>query len=125
MISPFTQEKVKASDLQKHVKYQLIDPNWKDEREKQIQQKKAEDEVYAAGNLKKINTYCKNISHKSCTSNLFVFFKYVCISFYISLLHKNIIQFNRLFLSTIRVFSNVFIALKVITNINIKNLLVL
>jgi len=49
VISPFTQEKVKASDLQKHVKYQLIDPNWKDEREKQIQQKKAEDEVYAAG----------------------------------------------------------------------------
>ena len=49
VISPFTQERVKASDLQKHVKYQLIDPNWKDEREKQIQQKKAEDEVYAAG----------------------------------------------------------------------------
>ena len=49
VVSPITNQKIKASQLQNHVKYQLIDPSWKDEREKKIQEKKAEDKVYAAG----------------------------------------------------------------------------
>ena len=49
VISPITHQKIKASQLQNHVKHQLIDPSWKDEREKKIQEKKAEDKVYAAG----------------------------------------------------------------------------
>ena len=49
MIPPITNQKIKASQLRNLVKYQLIDPNWKYEREKQIQEKKVEDKVYAAG----------------------------------------------------------------------------
>lgn len=93
----------------------MIDPNWKDEREKQIQQKKAEDEVYAAGRLVKINTLYKNISNKSSTFKLYI----ARINFYISLLHKNKVQFGRLFLCTTRVVSNIFLQ-GTITSINNK-----
>lgn len=49
IISPITGEAITSSQLSKHMKYGLIDPRWKEEREKRNNEKREEDHVFASG----------------------------------------------------------------------------
>jgi len=49
MVSPITGEKVPATKIHEHMRYGLLDPNWKELKRKQIAEKQEEEEVFAAG----------------------------------------------------------------------------
>lgn len=49
VISPITGEKIPADKLQEHMRYGLLDPRWIEERERTIQEKKNQEEVFAPG----------------------------------------------------------------------------
>ncbi|KAH9526275.1 splicing factor 3a, subunit 1 [Dermatophagoides farinae] len=49
VISPITGEKIPADKLQEHMRYSLLDPRWVAERDRTIQEKIQQEEVYAAG----------------------------------------------------------------------------
>ena len=49
MVSPITGEKVPASRIHEHMRYGLLDPNWKELKRKQIAEKQEEEQVFAAG----------------------------------------------------------------------------
>uniref|UniRef100_H2YW46 Splicing factor 3A subunit 1 n=1 Tax=Ciona savignyi TaxID=51511 RepID=H2YW46_CIOSA len=49
MVSPITGERVAADKFQEHMRYGLLDPNWKELKKKQIAEKQQEEEVFAAG----------------------------------------------------------------------------
>lgn len=49
VISPITGEKILAEKVQQHMKYNLLDPRWIEERERSIQAKSQQEEVYASG----------------------------------------------------------------------------
>ena len=49
LISPITGEKIPAAKAAEHMKVGLLDPRWVEERDKQINQKAAEEVVYAPG----------------------------------------------------------------------------
>ncbi|XP_074593531.1 splicing factor 3a subunit 1 [Brevipalpus obovatus] len=49
VISPITGEKIPADKLQEHIRYGLLDPRWIEQRERSIQEKMQQDEVYAPG----------------------------------------------------------------------------
>lgn len=48
-ISPITGERIPVSKLQEHVRIGLLDPRWKDVRDRQILEKANQDSVYAPG----------------------------------------------------------------------------
>lgn len=49
MISPITKEKISAEKLTEHMRYGLLDPRWKEQREKTMQEKQQQEEVFAPG----------------------------------------------------------------------------
>lgn len=49
VVSPITGEKIPAEKLQEHMRYGLLDPRWVEARDRQIQEKVQQEEVYAAG----------------------------------------------------------------------------
>nr|CAB3265999.1 splicing factor 3A subunit 1-like [Phallusia mammillata] len=49
MVSPITGEKIPAGKMQEHMRYGLLDPNWKEQKRKQIMERQQEEEVFAAG----------------------------------------------------------------------------
>ena len=49
MVSPITGERVPASKIQEHMRFGLLDPNWKELKRRQIAEKQEEEEVFAAG----------------------------------------------------------------------------
>lgn len=49
VISPITGEKIPAEKLQEHMRYSLLDPRWVEQRDRTIQEKIQQEEVYAAG----------------------------------------------------------------------------
>ncbi|XP_039262262.2 splicing factor 3A subunit 1-like [Styela clava] len=49
MISPLTGERVPAEKFQEHMRYGLLDPNWKEQRKRQIAEKQQDEEVFAGG----------------------------------------------------------------------------
>lgn len=49
VISPITGEKVLAGKLQEHMRFSLLDPRWVEQRDRTIQEKIQQEEVYAAG----------------------------------------------------------------------------
>ncbi|XP_078491953.1 splicing factor 3A subunit 1-like isoform X1 [Ciona intestinalis] len=49
MVSPITGERVPADKFQEHMRYGLLDPNWKELKKKQIAEKQQEEEVFAPG----------------------------------------------------------------------------
>lgn len=49
VISPITGERIPADKLQEHMRYGLLDPRWIEERERTIQEKKNQEEVFAPG----------------------------------------------------------------------------
>jgi splicing factor 3A subunit 1 len=50
-ISPITGERIPVSKLQEHMRIGLLDPRWKDQRDKQIMEKQNQESVYAPGKL--------------------------------------------------------------------------
>lgn len=48
-ISPITGERIPVSKLQEHVRIGLLDPRWRDQREKQMLQKTSDESVFAPG----------------------------------------------------------------------------
>ncbi|CAL8085497.1 unnamed protein product [Calicophoron daubneyi] len=51
LVSPFTGEKIPASQAPKHIRVGLLDPKWVEQRDREIREKKEQEQVYAAGNL--------------------------------------------------------------------------
>ncbi|KAF5399274.1 hypothetical protein PHET_06790 [Paragonimus heterotremus] len=51
LVSPFTGEKIPANQAPKHIRVGLLDPKWVEQRDREIREKKEQDQVYAAGNL--------------------------------------------------------------------------
>lgn len=49
MISPLTGEKIPADKFQEHMRYGLLDPNWKEQQKRQIAEKQQDEEVFAGG----------------------------------------------------------------------------
>jgi len=49
VISPITNEKIPAEKLAEHMRYGLLDPRWVEQREKAIQEKLQQEEVFAPG----------------------------------------------------------------------------
>lgn len=48
LISPLTQEKIPAHRLQEHMKISLLDPKWREQKERQIREKKEAESNYDA-----------------------------------------------------------------------------
>ncbi|KAA0188897.1 hypothetical protein FBUS_11640 [Fasciolopsis buskii] len=51
LVSPFTGEKIPANQAPKHIRVGLLDPKWVEQRDREIREKKEQEQVYAAGNL--------------------------------------------------------------------------
>jgi len=49
LISPLTQERIPAHKLQEHMKISLLDPKWREQKERQIREKKEQENVYDTG----------------------------------------------------------------------------
>lgn len=49
LISPITGEKIPASKVQEHMRIELLDPRWVEQRDKHIQDKMNQETVYAPG----------------------------------------------------------------------------
>lgn len=62
VISPITGEKVPADKLHEHMRYALLDPRWVEERERSIQDKMNQEEVYAPGTS--IENSLKNLAER-------------------------------------------------------------
>ncbi|KPM05088.1 splicing factor 3A subunit 1-like protein [Sarcoptes scabiei] len=62
VISPITGEKIPADKLQEHMRYSLLDPRWVAERDRTIQEKIQQEEVYAAGSA--IESSLRNLAER-------------------------------------------------------------
>ncbi|CAH8288480.1 unnamed protein product [Schistosoma rodhaini] len=51
LVSPFTGEKIPVNQAPKHIKVGLLDPKWVEQRDREIREKREQEQVYAAGNL--------------------------------------------------------------------------
>ncbi|CAH8493673.1 unnamed protein product [Dicrocoelium dendriticum] len=51
LVSPFTGEKIPAHQAPKHIRVGLLDPKWVEQRDREIREKREQEQVYAAGNL--------------------------------------------------------------------------
>ncbi|KAL5965803.1 Splicing factor 3A subunit 1 [Taenia solium] len=51
LISPFTGEKIPASQVPKHIRVGLLDPKWLEQRDREIREKREQEHVYAPGAL--------------------------------------------------------------------------
>lgn len=50
-VSPFTGEKIPASQVPKHMRVGLLDPKWVEQRDREIREKREQDQVYASGSV--------------------------------------------------------------------------
>ncbi|XP_015795989.1 splicing factor 3A subunit 1 [Tetranychus urticae] len=55
VVSPITGEKIPAEKLQEHMRYGLLDPRWVEQRERALQEKMQQEEVYASGSAIDMN----------------------------------------------------------------------
>ncbi|KAI2809692.1 splicing factor 3a, subunit 1 [Blomia tropicalis] len=62
VISPITGEKILAEKLQDHMRFSLLDPRWVEQRDRTIQEKIQQEEVYAAGSA--IESSLKNLAER-------------------------------------------------------------
>lgn len=62
VISPITGEKIPADKLAEHMRYSLLDPRWVEQRDKHIQEKTQQEEVYAVGSA--IESSLKNLAER-------------------------------------------------------------
>lgn len=52
LISPITGERVPAENMAEHMKISLLDPRWREQRDRVLQEKKEQEQVFAEGKLK-------------------------------------------------------------------------
>lgn len=52
LISPITGERVPAENMAEHMKISLLDPRWREQRDRVLQEKKEQEQVFAEGILK-------------------------------------------------------------------------
>ncbi|TNN07224.1 Splicing factor 3A subunit 1 [Schistosoma japonicum] len=62
LVSPFTGEKIPANQAPKHIRVGLLDPKWVEQRDREIREKREQEQVYAAGNL--IDTSLKQLAER-------------------------------------------------------------
>ena len=51
LISPITGERVPAENMAEHMKISLLDPRWREQRDRVLQEKKEQEQVFAEGKL--------------------------------------------------------------------------
>ncbi|OON15798.1 surp module [Opisthorchis viverrini] len=51
LVSPFTGEKIPAHQAPKHIRVGLLDPKWVEQRDREIREKREQEQVYASGSL--------------------------------------------------------------------------
>ena len=51
LISPITGERVPAQNMAEHMKINLLDPRWREQRDRLMAEKKTQEEVFAEGLL--------------------------------------------------------------------------
>ena len=49
LISPLTGEKIPVDSMESHMKIALLDPRWKEQKEKAIEEKRQQEQVFAEG----------------------------------------------------------------------------
>ncbi|XP_062503859.1 splicing factor 3A subunit 1-like [Corticium candelabrum] len=49
MVSPITGERIRADKFEEHMRYGLLDPRWREQKNKEIEEKREQEEVFAAG----------------------------------------------------------------------------
>ena len=49
LISPITGERVPAESMAEHMKISLLDPRWREQRDRVMQEKKEQEQVFAEG----------------------------------------------------------------------------
>ncbi|XP_065902944.1 splicing factor 3A subunit 1-like [Dysidea avara] len=62
LISPITGERVPASKMADHMRYGLLDPRWREQQNKQVGDKKQQDEIFAVGG--QIGPSLKNLAER-------------------------------------------------------------
>lgn len=53
LISPITGERVPAESMAEHMKISLLDPRWREQRDRVLQEKKEQEQVFAEGKISK------------------------------------------------------------------------
>ena len=51
LISPLTGEKIPVGSMESHMKIALLDPRWKEQKEKAIEEKRQQEQVFAEGKI--------------------------------------------------------------------------
>jgi splicing factor 3A subunit 1 len=64
-ISPITGERIPVSKLQEHMRIGLLDPRWRDQRDRQLMEKVNQESVFAAGK-KTNNLGLRSLFQTSC-----------------------------------------------------------
>ena len=49
VISPITGERIRADQLQEHMRVALLDPRWREQRDRALEEKKRHEDPYAPG----------------------------------------------------------------------------
>lgn len=60
LISPLTGEKIPVESMASHMKISLLDPRWKEQKEKAIEEKRQQEQVFAEGTCNLYQTFVKN-----------------------------------------------------------------
>ena len=55
LISPLTGEKVPAESIAEHMKINLLDPRWKELKQRATEEKRQQEQVFAEGKIKNIH----------------------------------------------------------------------
>jgi splicing factor 3A subunit 1 len=51
VISPITGERIRADQLQEHMRVALLDPRWREQRDRALEEKKRHEDPYAPGRV--------------------------------------------------------------------------
>ena len=54
LISPITGERVPADSMAEHMKISLLDPRWREQRDRVLQEKKEQEQVFAEGKISSV-----------------------------------------------------------------------
>ncbi|XP_066916018.1 splicing factor 3A subunit 1-like [Clytia hemisphaerica] len=57
LISPLTGEKIPVGSMESHMKIALLDPRWKEQKEKAIEEKRQQEQVFAEGHISDKGTF--------------------------------------------------------------------
>ena len=51
VISPITGERIRAEELQEHMRVALLDPRWREQRDRALEERKRHEDPYAPGSF--------------------------------------------------------------------------